>query len=53
MFSQPPVNAHAANIIAKIKDYLNTQVLDMYTKMSNKMCDDLCLTIDETKEIAT
>lgn len=31
MFSQPPVNVHAANIITKIKDYLNKQVLDMYT----------------------
>ena len=31
MFSQPPINAHAANIISKIKDYLNAQVLDMYT----------------------
>lgn len=53
MFSQPPINDHAASIISKITDYINQQAKDAYETMSNYICDDFCLTKDETKTIAS
>jgi hypothetical protein len=50
--SQPPVNEHAAGIITKITNYINQQAKDSFELMSNFICDDYCLTVEETKTIA-
>lgn len=52
MFSTQPIDDHAATIISKIQYYLQRKAEERYEEIQRKMCDDQCLTIEETRMIS-